>query len=257
MWRVNLNVLLVATLVIGFYTAIAHIIPQLESEVPQELNLGTAVTADELVAAGEAVYNGAGGCTACHGLGTRAPNMLSDHAGEGPIGSRCGTRGKDCKTYLYESLTNPGAVVVPGFENIMTDMRRQLSEAQIWAVVAFLESQGGEVTVTGADIPAAAGGSEPAGGPAPSATMEPVALLTEKGCVGCHALDGNGPPIGPPFDGMGRRISADRIRKGILDPNAEVAKGFEQFAGTMPAIFGEQLSAAQLEILVQFLASRR
>jgi cytochrome c551/c552 len=115
------------------------------------------------------------------------------------------------------------------------------------------------VRVTGAYIPAApAGGAEAAAaGPAPTATMEPMALLTEKGCLGCHVIDGAGPPIGPPFDGIGRRISADRIRKGILEPNAEVAAGFEKFAGMMPATFGEQLSAAQLEVLVQFLASRR
>ena len=64
-------------------------------------------TPEALVAAGERVYNGAGGCTACHGLGTRAPNLLTDHAGQGAIGARCGTRepGKDCKAYLHESLT--------------------------------------------------------------------------------------------------------------------------------------------------------
>ena len=61
----------------------------------------------------------------------------------------------------------------------------------------------------------------------------------------------------PSFDGMGGRIGTDRIRRGILDPNAEVAEGFESFAGVMPAAFGDQLTAAQLEALVQFLAGRR
>jgi mono/diheme cytochrome c family protein len=258
MWRTNLSVLLVAAVVIGFYTSVAHVIPQLQSEVPEALNLGESVTAEALVAAGEKVFNGAGGCTACHGLGTRAPNLLTDHNGEGPIGARCGTRGKDCKTYLFESLTNPGAVVVQGFENIMTDMRRQIAEDQIWAVIAYLQSQGGEVTVTAADLPkAAAPGAAAPAGPAPSATTDPMALLTEKGCLGCHVIDGKGPPIGPPFDGVGRRLNAERIRRSILEPNAEVTKGYEKFAGTMPATFGQQLTAAQLEAVVQFLAGRR
>jgi mono/diheme cytochrome c family protein len=260
MWKTNLKVLLVALAVVGFYTMIAHVIPQLESEVPETLDLGANLTPEALVAAGERVYSGAGGCTACHGLGTRAPNLLTDHAGEGPIGARCGARdpGKDCKTYLWESLTEPGKFLVPGFENIMPDMRRQLPEDQIWAVLAYLESQGGEVTVTADDVGAAASaGTAATAGPARSATTDPRQLLTENACLGCHALDGQGPPIGPSFDGIGRRATADRIRRGILDPNADTAQGFAQFAGTMPTTFGQQLSAAQLEALVTFLSERR
>ena len=82
-------------------------------------------------------------------------------------------------------------------------------------------------------------------------------LLREKGCLGCHVLDGAGPPIGPPFDGMGARLNRNQIRERILDPNATVAPGYEQFAGMMPTNFGDQLTAAQLEIMVQFLAVRR
>jgi len=256
MWRTNLRVLLVATIVIGFYTTIAHVIPQLQSDVPQALDLSAGVTPEALVAAGERVYNGAGGCVACHGLGTRAPNLLTDHAGQGPIGARCGTHDKDCKTYLHEALTNPSTYLVPGFEAIMPDMRRQLSEDQIWAVIAFLQSQGGEVTVTSADIPKAAGTAAPAGN-APSATMDPMALLTEKGCTACHSVNGQGGVMGPSLDGIGKRISVDRIRRGILQPSAETAKGYEQVAGTMPPNFGTLLSAAQLEALVTFLAARK
>jgi mono/diheme cytochrome c family protein len=257
MWKTNLKVLLVAVAVVGFYTLIAHSIPQLESEVPESLDLGADVTPEALVAAGERVYHGAGGCTSCHGLGTRAPNLLTDHGGQGPIGARCGTRepGKDCKAYLWESLTEPSTFVVPGFDNIMQDMRRQLPADQLWAVVAFLQSQGGEVTVTAEDVRAAS--AAPAAAAAPSGTMDPRQLLTAHGCLGCHAMDGAGPPIGPSFDGLGRRADAERIRRGILDPNADTAQGFAQFAGTMPQTFGQQLSAAQLEALVTFLAGRR
>lgn len=261
MWRTNLKVLAITLLVIGFYTTIAHSIPQLQSEVPEDLALGSDASPEALAAAGERVYNGAGGCVACHGTGTRAPNLLTDHAGEGVIGARCGDRvpGTDCKTYLWESMTTPGAYVVSGFDNIMPDMRRQLPEDQIWATIAYLQSLGGEVTVTSADLGPATGGANPVGasGPPRSATTDPRQLLQENLCLGCHAIDGAGPPIGPSFDGMGRRISADRIRRGIVDPNAETAAGFEQYAGVMPTTFGTQLSAAQLESMVQFLAGRR
>ena len=111
----------------------------------------TAVAA-ALAAAGDRVFNGVGGCIACHGLGQRAPNLRADHDGMGTIGARCMTAlGVACKEYLFASLTSPGDSIVPGFQNIMPDMRRQLPEDQIWAAVAYLQSLGGEITVTGAD----------------------------------------------------------------------------------------------------------
>jgi len=88
MWKTNLKVLVIALVVVGFYTTVAHVIPQLQSEVPEALALGTGATPEALVAAGEKIYNGAGGCTACHGLGTRAPNLVTDYKGQGAIGAR-------------------------------------------------------------------------------------------------------------------------------------------------------------------------
>jgi mono/diheme cytochrome c family protein len=264
MWRNNLRILLLTVGVVAFYTTIAHAIPQLQSEVPETLSLGGDVTPEALASAGEKIFNGAGGCTACHGLGTRAPNLLTDYAGQGPIGARCGTRkpGTDCKAYLFESLVKPSAYVVPGFEPIMPDMSKQLTPDQLWTVVAYLESQGGEVTVTASDIksaaPNAGGAAAPAGGaPAQTATLDPVQLYNEKGCVGCHQLDGKGGTLGPSWDHVGSRRSAESIRRKILDPKSDTTKGYEKVAGMMPPTFGQALTAAQLEALVTFLAKRK
>ena len=41
MWRTNLAILAVTLGVIGFYTAVAHVIPQLQSEVPAAVSLGS------------------------------------------------------------------------------------------------------------------------------------------------------------------------------------------------------------------------
>jgi hypothetical protein len=49
-------------------------------------------------------------------------------------------------------------------------------------------------------------------------------------------------------------LEPDYIRRGILNPAADTAQGFEAFAGTMPPTFGDQLTGAQLESLVDFLA---
>jgi mono/diheme cytochrome c family protein len=271
-WITNLKVLLVVVGTVTLYTFVANWIPQVESEVPEELTFTGAVTAEELVAAGEELYQGAGGCVACHGLGTRAPNLLSDEGGTGPIGARCAERvaGTDCKTYLHESMVEPSAHLVEGYEPIMPDMSRTLSDTQIWSIVAYLQSVGGEVTVdagdleTGADAAGGPGGAEgrPTGATASTApvggggSLDPMTLLRDNTCLVCHQVDGEGGPIGPAFDGPDAAADPDYIRRSILEPNADTAAGFENVAGTMPATFGSQLTAEQLEVLVRFLADR-
>jgi mono/diheme cytochrome c family protein len=161
-------------------------------------------------------------------------------------------------------MVDPSAFMVEGFDPIMPDMRRSLSNEQIWAVVAFLESVGGEVTVTGADINAGDDGSaETAAAAAPAAaapataSTDPLEIMRANTCLICHVYNGEGVQMGPAFDGIGARVDADYIRESILDPGAGASEGFEAFLGVMPAIFGSQLTAAQLEAVVQFLASQR
>jgi len=264
MWAINLRIFGVVLGTLALYTLIANKIPQVQSEVPHALTLGANVTPEQLVSAGDQLYHGAGGCTACHGLGTRAPNLLTDEKGQGPIGARCGKReaGKDCKAYLYESLTNPRAFVVPGYEPIMPEMGRILSPQQIWALVAFLESQGGTVDVKASDIPPANAPGAPAAAATPGpgiagGSTDPLTIIRGAGCTGCHKIGGEGGAIGPDLTHVGSRLSPNLIRESILFPDAKVAKGFEKFKGIMPKTFGSQLTAAQLEALVQFLSSHK
>ena len=263
---VNLKILAVVIGTIGTFTFIANRIPQLQSEVPIVLDFDLNVTAEELTESGEILFNGAGACSTCHGLGERAPNLLTDHEGLGTIGVRCANRvpGEDCEAYLRSSLVDPTAYLVEGFAPIMADMRRSLSNAQIWALVAYLQSVGGEVTVTGADIAetddgsSAASAAPAAAGAAPAtASTDPLDIIRANACLGCHVFNGEGTQMGPSFDGIGARVDVDYIRESILDPAAGVSEGFEAFAGAMPPIFGSQLNAGQLEALVQFLVSQR
>ncbi len=264
MWATNLRIVAVVLGTLAFYTLIANKIPQVESEVPQTLTLGANVTPEQLVAAGEKVFNGIGGCTTCHGLGTRAPNLLTAEQGEGLIGARCGKRepGRSCKQYLFESLDQPAAYIVKGYQPIMPVMTRQLSPQQIWAVIAFLESQGGTVDVTAADIPAEAPAPAAAGGGGGGAALaggstDPKAIIQAAGCLACHRLDGQGQVIAPDLTHVGSRRSPESIRKKILDPTSSIAKGYEKLAGIMPKTFGTMLNAAQLEALTQYLAAHR
>jgi Cytochrome c len=261
MWRTNLKILALVIGVLGLYTLVANTIPQIQSEVPRAIDMSGDVTPEQLVAIGERVFNGAGGCPTCHGLGTRAPNLLTSEGSLGPIGARCGNRkpNMSCKDYLFESLTQPAAFVVPGYQPIMPDMRRTLPPDQVYAVIAFLESNGGTVDVTADDVHAAQqaapeGGGAPPGPPA-NATLDPRKIIDANGCLGCHSLHGQGGAIAPHFDGVGTRLSRDDIRESILLPNAKIAPGFEKVAGVMPQTFGQMLTAGQLEALVNYLAS--
>jgi mono/diheme cytochrome c family protein len=263
MWATNLKIVGIVLGTLALYTLIANKIPQVQSEVPQTLTLGANVTPEQLVAAGEKVFNGIGGCTTCHGLGTRAPNLLTDEKGTGPIGARCGKResGKSCKDYLYESLDQPTAYIVAGYQPIMPVMTKQLSPQQIWAVIAFLESQGGTVDVTASDIPTTSTApststtSSPAGGGGlAGGSTDPKAIIQAAGCLACHKLDGQGQVIAPDLTHVGSRRNAESIRKKILDPASSIAKGYEKLAGIMPKTFGTMMTAAQLEALVQYLA---
>ncbi len=260
MLRTNLKILFTVIGTLAVYTAVANMIPQVQSEVPEETAIGADATPEQLVAIGQELYEGAGGCTACHGLGTRAPDLL------GVIGQVCGDRreGLECKEYILQSLTEPSSFVVEGFQPIMPDLRRTLSEPQVWALVAFLQSQGGQVTVTAADIPraevTAAGGQaigdDGGAAAADAAVTDPVELLRTNACFACHQLGEEGVALGPAFETIGTR-DAEYIRRSILLPSADTAQGFETVAGTMPANFGDQLTAAQLETIVRFLSSQR
>ena len=79
--------------------------------------------------------------------------------------------------------------------------------------------------------------------------------MTDAGCLNCHKVGSEGQTLGPDLSHIGTTLTAEQIRKGIVDPNADVAKGFDAMKGIMPTTFGEQLTSGQLEALVQHLAS--
>ena len=259
----NLKILLTVIGTLAVYTLVANIIPQVQSAVAEELVLTADTSPEDLVAMGEELFNGAGGCTACHGLGTRAPDLL------GSIGTRCATRvpGEDCKTYLWESLTNPTAYVVEGFQPIMLNQSMLLSDAQLWTLVAFLESQGGEVTVTADDFasaltakePPGPGGAEAEAGSGAATTAEtgqevdPKKLIDTYGCLACHSLEGKGQQIGPAFETL-KGKSLEYVRRSIVDPNADTAPGFEAFSGTMPPMFGTLMAPEEIDAVARLLA---
>jgi cbb3-type cytochrome c oxidase subunit III len=80
-------------------------------------------------------------------------------------------------------------------------------------------------------------------------------IFTAAGCAGCHELAkaGASGTIGPSLEDLasaGGGSPEDFVRQSLLEPDAEIADGFQ--AGVMPSFEGK-LSDKQLQALVQYL----
>jgi cytochrome c2 len=260
----SFKVALFIVIVVGSIAGFASLIPQIESPAPETLEISGDLSGPELAALGEEIVNSAdAGCLACHGLGReglRAPDLAG-------IGGAAASRepGKSAEDYLYEALQDPCAYVVEGYDCIMpTTLAQALGPAKVTAVVAFLESQGGEITVSlSADEAASGAAEESSGGPGVAgATGEEIITNAAPTCSTCHQLDAIGAAgaIGPDLSQVGARLTPDEIRHSILMPDeviAEECPGAPCAPGIMPKTYGEQLSAIQLETLVQFLSEQQ
>ena len=78
-------------------------------------------------------------------------------------------------------------------------------------------------------------------------------VFASSGCSGCHTYEpaGSSATIGPDLDTALQGKDAQFVLESIVDPNKEVAEGFQP--NVMPATFGESLSDKQLADLVAFL----
>jgi mono/diheme cytochrome c family protein len=75
------------------------------------------------------------------------------------------------------------------------------------------------------------------------------------GCGTCHTFEpaGSSAEVGPDLDESLADLDAQEIQQAIVNPDAEVAEGFQP--GVMPKDYGEKLSDEQLADLVAFLQS--
>src|SRR3954452_24323519 len=99
--------------------------------------------------------------------------------------------------------------------------------------------------------PGTQAGGQTAGGSAPS--PDGKRLFAANGCGGCHRLADAGTQggTGPDLDQVLKGKDAAFIRKSIVDPNAEIAKGYQP--GIMPPNFEQTLSASEIDALVKYL----
>ena len=106
---------------------------------------------EQFVEAGKAIFNGKGSCYSCHTLNPSAPPSRGPDLTDIGVGAATRKPGVGAKTYLIESLYDPTAFLVHGYGKTMTPAWKSpisLSNLEIEAIIAFLQSQGGEVDLT-------------------------------------------------------------------------------------------------------------
>ena len=144
------------------------------------------------------------------------------------------------EAYLRRSIVEPAADLVEGYPAVMPPFAGVLTEEEVRLLIDYFRS----------------GGRDVAGPP-----LDGGKLAKEKGCLGCHSLDGT-KGVGPSFKGLyGSRVRVARsgkpmeeladdayLRESILAPSAAVVEGFQPI---MPVF--DDLHEAEVAALVQFI----
>lgn len=146
-----LKLMAFTVLVTAFYAYVGQMVPQKEVHPPKDLVVSADMGTQELVEAGRQIAEGKGTCMGCHTVGSHEKGRFPDLGG---IGGRAGTRrpGLSSLDYLAESLYEPNTFIVEGYSPGMPPIHKApigLSDIEMLAVIAWLQSLGGEPTVTG------------------------------------------------------------------------------------------------------------
>lgn len=254
-------------LAVAGFIGVSFLVPQISTEDEGGVKDFSKMTQAEFVKSGEDIFNTKGTCIVCHSIGPRATARCPDLAGIGSL-AVARKQGMDALQYLTESLTDPAAYVVEGFGAIMPKVHKPpiaLTMEEMKAVIAFLQSQGGEVTVSPTTpLPisqkaisemekAARGEAAPTGEPKSGADV----FFGKMRCIACHKIGDQGGILGPPLDEIGAIQTEDYLRESILTPDAVIVKGYEgrknPKKSIMPQHFKENLSDKEVDDLVAYL----
>ncbi|RMF88508.1 MAG: hypothetical protein D6736_10385 [Nitrospinota bacterium] len=257
--RSFLGVVIFTVVVVLAFAYLGEVLTRISGEASRGAGgrvAGEAVTP----AAGEALFWGKGNCYTCHSIGGRGSAIRGPNLGETgplhlPIGARSVERAREragqtgkpftATDYLLESLVEPGAYVVQGYNNIMPVIWKPpiaLKPEEIKAVVLYLQSQGG--TVDGKAIDASPFFQQLK---ATTPTTETRVVEAWKpylsgdpergkrlffdlggpaGCAVCHKVGEQGGMVGPELTKIAAIQSPQYILESILEPSKVVVPGY-------------------------------
>ena len=195
LWSNVMKLLTFSLAVIWFYAFVASLVPESSTAVSvTELDW---TDPDGVAEQGALIFNGKGQCSACHTVDPSAPPGRCPDLTDIGINAASRVPGMSAKDYLIESLYEPEKYLVTGYGKIMPPVWKApiaLSHVEIQAVIAYLQSQGGEIDPTPFDEPidradtAVAAAALP-----PLLTGDPdlgKKVFVSAACISCHAVTG-------------------------------------------------------------------
>ena len=188
-----------------------------------------------IVKIGETLFWDKAQCYQCHRIGERGEGLRGPDLTD--IGFRARIQaqklGLDAATeYLVQSLLEPEAYIVEGYTNAMATVFQppiDLSTDELTAVIAYLQSQGGEVDTWAINLNQEKLATLPAMNPFRRGDSERgKAVFQEVGCNSCHTVGARkAVSIGPDLTQIGAYYNWTWLAESLLDPNAEIGKEWQ------------------------------
>ncbi len=133
-----------------------YVLPQSESRPRKVTKIQEGISREELIQVGEKIVFGKGECMVCHPMqpeaGMRAPAIARIGL---EMEREAKERGIPSDEHVFEALVNPSKYIAKGFEDIMPPSHKpstSLTDGELIAVAAYLQSKGGKVTVSYSSI---------------------------------------------------------------------------------------------------------
>lgn len=243
-WSSVMKLLTFSLAVIWFYAFVAGLVPE-SSTATGPVTALPWEDPDAVAEIGAAIFNGKGQCSACHTVDPSAPKGRCPDLTDIGVNAANRQPGIDAKTYLIESLYEPANYLVPGYGKIMPEVWKApiaLSRLEIEAVLAYLQSQGGEIDPTPYDEPIdrADAGTVAAALP-PLLTGDPglgKKVFVSAACISCHAVTGIESPAAneenqdfevvtaPDLSEIAAFNDMRYLEESILKPGAQIVSGY-------------------------------
>ena len=202
---------------------------------------------------GEEIFWGKGRCNVCHRIGDKGYALRGPNLGQSKDGPILPIRAREralklslasATGYLVQSIAEPGAFVVPGYNNEMPEVFRapiSLTPSEIKAVVLYLESLNGDTTFKEIHLPQQLLASYQ---PEKKSHYEISGDFTAgrdlffdlegpAACAVCHvemhiAPVPEGKTIGPDLTAIASFRTPEHILQKIINPDSNIVSGYEE-----------------------------
>jgi len=187
-----------------------------------------------IVHIGEKLFWGRAQCFHCHKIGDRGDGLQGPNLQD--IGFRAAARARklglsSATAYIVQSVMHPEAVLVEGYSNAMPKVYQppiDLNADELKAIIAYLQSQGGDVDTWAIEINQQLLDTTP--GLDPFRFGDPArgkVVFHKTGCNSCHTVgDEKAVSIGPELTAIGAYHNWSEISTSIIRPNAEIGKNW-------------------------------